>query len=204
MLHRTPKLRMTLFALMAALNITAVGIAQTKPPAKTTTTKPATPVKVAPAKPAPAQTAVRPNATATRAVPARPAVSPGTGRPAMPTSTLGSPAATTRNVAAPLNASGMQPGRSPVVTNGGIAPNGKGAVIGSAVGGVRGNALSTTGTAPVSVKGRPPIPGTTQTRGVVAAPAGRPPIPGTTSNMVVPASSSRYITSPGSWRSPAP
>lgn len=204
MLHQIVKVRTILITLIAVA--APLCVAQTPTQTKPNTAKPVVPAKaapaaLAPARPAPTQTTARPIATPAQARPVNTAVPAAKGRGAVPTTTAVSPAST--NVVTPANNQANQAGRRPIPTSAGIAPNGKGAAIGSAVG-TNGSAASPNGTAPVSVRGRPPIPGTAPTQGTIAAPAGRAPIPGTPSSTVVPASSSSYIGSSGGGRSPIP
>lgn len=203
MLHQILKVRTTLLALTAAVNLVPLCLTQTPTQTKPNTAKPAVPAKAAPAKPAPTQTAARPVTAPTQVKPANPMLPATRGRGAVPTTTAINPTPANQNVnLAPTNQAN-QVGRRPIPTSTGIAPNGKGAAIGSAAG-ANGAAGSSTGAAPVSVRGRPPIPGTAATQGMVSAPAGRPPLPGTPSSTVVPASSSSYISSSGGGRSPIP
>ena len=203
MLHQILKVRTTLLALTAAVNLVPLCLAQTPTQTKPNTAKPAVPAKAAPARPAPTQTAARPVTASTQVKPANPVLPATRGRGAVPTTTAISQTPANQNVNLPPTNQANQVGRRPIPTSTGIAPNGKGAAIGS-VAGANGAAASSTGAAPVSVRGRPPIPGTTSAQGMVAAPAGRPPIPGTPSSTVVPASSSSYINSSGGGRSPIP
>ncbi|HEX3319101.1 MAG TPA: hypothetical protein VHR84_00220 [Terriglobales bacterium] len=206
MLHQFLKVRTTLVALIAAVALVTLGVAQNPSQVKPNTAKPAAPAnaapaKATPAKPAPTQNAAHP-VTPTQVMRSN-TVAPATGgRGAVPTTAV-TPSANNRNVITPTSNQASPGGRTPIPTNTGIVPNGKGAAIGT-IAGANAAPASTNGAAPVSVRGRPPIPGTASTQGTVAAPAGRAPIPGTPSSTVVPASSSSYIGSSGGGRSPIP
>lgn len=72
MLHQILKVRTTLLALTAAVNLVPLCLAQTPTQTKPNTAKPAVPAKAAPARPAPTQTAARPVTASTQVKPANP------------------------------------------------------------------------------------------------------------------------------------